>query len=66
MSDLDGDGIWSGTYSFDNINEQLEYKYCYDNWAWKIEVPTLFIGQKSPRNALGRTPQRLSFTPLQA
>ena len=33
MSDLDGDGIWSGTYSFDNINEQLEYKYCYDNWA---------------------------------
>ena len=23
---------------------------------WKIEVSTLFIGQKSPRNALGRTP----------
>ncbi|MAZ54606.1 MAG: hypothetical protein CMP55_02225, partial [Flavobacteriales bacterium] len=33
LSDLDGNGIWSGTYSFDNINEQFEYKYCYDNWA---------------------------------
>ena len=33
MSDDDGDGIWSATYSFENNDGQLEYKYCIDNWA---------------------------------
>ncbi|MDA7794648.1 family 16 glycosylhydrolase, partial [Flavobacteriales bacterium] len=33
LSDPDGDGIWSGSYSFENNDGQLEYKYCIDNWA---------------------------------
>ena len=33
MSDPDGDIIWSATYSFDENDGQLEYKYCFDNWA---------------------------------
>ena len=38
LSDLDGDGIWSGSYSFDNANGQLEYKYCYDNWVGQEDL----------------------------
>ena len=33
LSDNDGDGIWTGTYTFANNDGQLEYKYCIDNWA---------------------------------
>jgi beta-glucanase (GH16 family) len=33
MSDDDGDGIWSATYSFEDNDGQLEYKYSFDNWA---------------------------------
>ncbi|MDA9898438.1 family 16 glycosylhydrolase, partial [Flavobacteriales bacterium] len=32
MTDEDGDGIWSASYSFEDNDGQLEYKYCYDNW----------------------------------
>ena len=38
LSDLDGDGIWSSSYSFDNANGQLEYKYCYDNWVGQEDL----------------------------
>ena len=38
LGDLDGDGIWSGSYSFDNANGQLEYKYCYDNWVGQEDL----------------------------
>ena len=32
LSDSDGDGIWSGEYTFNN-DGTLEYKYCFDNWT---------------------------------
>ncbi|MDA0737153.1 MAG: family 16 glycosylhydrolase [Bacteroidetes bacterium] len=33
LSDNDGDGIWTGSYSFEQNNGVLEYKYSVDNWA---------------------------------
>jgi len=33
MSDENGDGIWTASYSFENNDGQLEYKYSIDNWA---------------------------------
>jgi hypothetical protein len=33
MSDEDGDGIWSASYTFEDNDGQLEYKYSIDDWA---------------------------------